>query len=353
MPALPCPSATGEQHCVGIRPAAVAACGDAVTLMPAAATEAIRPVAQSWTPTVRRRSMPCPGRASTSWTATRRAALRTGPVALRGDRMRLLVAAGSAEELPGLLDWLEWASRADLGGHERHGGRCRAGRPRRAAAPRAGRGSLLGSAWDPAGPGGGRPTDGAGAALANACHRRPAAAYTWPISRWPSRRPREWSAGTRPRSLTSYRSPWPTRGSARCPGLPPAAARRLAAPPDARPPARPALHVGLEKTTELVRIGGGEIDLVRLAVQRERDGLVRLAAVEVIDKKDLNLLCHRISFHRKLEGRGSAASAVSPSPDICSTAVRRKANRFSRKNTNPWERLDRHSLSPETCAFRT
>ncbi|MGW5651222.1 SCO3374 family protein [Streptomyces humi] len=30
------------------------------------------------------------------------------PVALQGDRMRLLVAAGSAEELPGLLDWLEW-----------------------------------------------------------------------------------------------------------------------------------------------------------------------------------------------------------------------------------------------------
>ncbi|MFF4059077.1 SCO3374 family protein [Streptomyces sp. NPDC001668] len=43
-----------------------------------------------------------------------RAALRhldgASPVALRGDRMRLLVAAGSAEELPGLLDWLEWGS---------------------------------------------------------------------------------------------------------------------------------------------------------------------------------------------------------------------------------------------------
>lgn len=32
----------------------------------------------------------------------------TGPVALGGGRMRLLVAAGSADELPGLLDWLEW-----------------------------------------------------------------------------------------------------------------------------------------------------------------------------------------------------------------------------------------------------
>ncbi|MER8086753.1 SCO3374 family protein [Streptomyces sp. NPDC058316] len=33
---------------------------------------------------------------------------RTGPVALSGGRMGLLVAAGSADELPGLLDWLEW-----------------------------------------------------------------------------------------------------------------------------------------------------------------------------------------------------------------------------------------------------
>ncbi|WP_327354310.1 SCO3374 family protein [Streptomyces sp. NBC_01304] len=35
-------------------------------------------------------------------------ALRTGPVALEGDTMRLLVAAGTADELPGLLDWLQW-----------------------------------------------------------------------------------------------------------------------------------------------------------------------------------------------------------------------------------------------------
>ncbi|MFG2313181.1 SCO3374 family protein [Streptomyces sp. NPDC048566] len=34
------------------------------------------------------------------------------PVVLHGDRMMLLVAAGSAEELPGLLDWLEWGGLA-------------------------------------------------------------------------------------------------------------------------------------------------------------------------------------------------------------------------------------------------
>ncbi|GAA0484791.1 hypothetical protein GCM10009544_53030 [Streptomyces stramineus] len=35
---------------------------------------------------------------------------RTGPVAhdLRARRMRFLIAAGGADELPGLLDWLEW-----------------------------------------------------------------------------------------------------------------------------------------------------------------------------------------------------------------------------------------------------
>jgi len=35
---------------------------------------------------------------------------RTGPVALdeRARRLRFLVAAGSADELPGLLDWLQW-----------------------------------------------------------------------------------------------------------------------------------------------------------------------------------------------------------------------------------------------------
>ncbi|MFB4423606.1 SCO3374 family protein [Streptomyces sp. QL37] len=48
---------------------------------------------------------------------------RTGPVALAGRWMRLLVAAGSADELPGLLDWLEWGgialdlSAVGTGGH--------------------------------------------------------------------------------------------------------------------------------------------------------------------------------------------------------------------------------------------
>ncbi|WP_406007498.1 SCO3374 family protein [Streptomyces sp. NBC_00637] len=32
------------------------------------------------------------------------------PVALWGDRMRLLVAAGGAEEVPGILRWLEWGA---------------------------------------------------------------------------------------------------------------------------------------------------------------------------------------------------------------------------------------------------
>ncbi|WP_329219916.1 SCO3374 family protein [Streptomyces sp. NBC_01485] len=32
------------------------------------------------------------------------------PVAVRGDRLRLLVAAGGADEVPGILQWLEWGA---------------------------------------------------------------------------------------------------------------------------------------------------------------------------------------------------------------------------------------------------
>ncbi|MGW3320417.1 SCO3374 family protein [Streptomyces fungicidicus] len=45
---------------------------------------------------------PCGGSSGAAW--------RRFPVALCGGRMRLLVAAGSAEELPGLLEWLDWGA---------------------------------------------------------------------------------------------------------------------------------------------------------------------------------------------------------------------------------------------------
>ncbi|MET4661628.1 hypothetical protein ABID80_005377 [Streptomyces sp. PvP037] len=45
---------------------------------------------------------PCGGSSGAAW--------RRFPVALCGRRMRLLVAAGSAEELPGLLEWLDWGA---------------------------------------------------------------------------------------------------------------------------------------------------------------------------------------------------------------------------------------------------
>ncbi|MFJ6798487.1 SCO3374 family protein [Streptomyces sp. NPDC091268] len=41
-------------------------------------------------------------------TAVLRRRVATGPVAVTGRRMRFLVAPGGAEELAGLLDWLEW-----------------------------------------------------------------------------------------------------------------------------------------------------------------------------------------------------------------------------------------------------
>lgn len=45
--------------------------------------------------------------AEAGFAALRRPGARS-PVALHGGRMRFLVAAGSADELPGLLRWLEW-----------------------------------------------------------------------------------------------------------------------------------------------------------------------------------------------------------------------------------------------------
>ncbi|MER5770172.1 SCO3374 family protein [Streptomyces sp. NPDC001985] len=45
---------------------------------------------------------------SAAGAAVLRRGVPTGPVAAAGGRMRLWVAAGSAEELPGLLDWLQW-----------------------------------------------------------------------------------------------------------------------------------------------------------------------------------------------------------------------------------------------------
>ncbi|MGQ4357823.1 SCO3374 family protein [Streptomyces drozdowiczii] len=53
----------------------------------------------------------------------------TGPVALMGLRMTLLVAPGSAEELPGLLDWLEWGGVALSLGRLGAGGRITAPPP--------------------------------------------------------------------------------------------------------------------------------------------------------------------------------------------------------------------------------
>ncbi|MGW8066775.1 SCO3374 family protein [Streptomyces ziwulingensis] len=50
------------------------------------------------------------GRAALERLGRPRTAAHGFPVAVRGERMLLLVAAGSAEELPGLLEWLEWGS---------------------------------------------------------------------------------------------------------------------------------------------------------------------------------------------------------------------------------------------------
>lgn len=145
-----------------------------------------------------------------------------GPVALDGHRIRLLVAAGSAEELPGLLEWLEWGGiPLDLGA---------LGTGRRMRAPAHPEWARREAAYDRSAPVWLRPprpgfdvestvptlrvageADGTGvpiglsalvAALATACHRITLRAGSqdqpWAFS-YASRM----VAGTRPRSLTS------------------------------------------------------------------------------------------------------------------------------------------------------
>ncbi len=75
------------------------------------------------------------------------------PVALSGARMRLLVAAGSADELPGLLEWLDWGAPPDLdltaigaGGHMEAPGPVRRDTEADAVA-RAGSGSQGAAVW--------------------------------------------------------------------------------------------------------------------------------------------------------------------------------------------------------------
>ncbi|MEW2165458.1 SCO3374 family protein [Streptomyces sp. NPDC007084] len=151
------------------------------------------------------------------------------PVALHGGRARLLVAAGSAEELPGLLDWLEWGGLAlDLTAVGA-GGSIEAPPPPGPGAPPAGRETREGPrgaahwlrppepgcAVGPALPtlsalGGGAVGGGGGGApdlvrvvqtMATQCHRmRLGRASAQPLTFSYSSR---MDAGTRPRSLTS------------------------------------------------------------------------------------------------------------------------------------------------------
>src|SRR5674476_1048993 len=55
-------------------------------------------------------------------------------------------------------------------------------------------------------------------------------------------------------------------------------------------------------------VGGGEVDLVRDAVEGEGHGLVRCATVDVVNQDDLNLLCHRFLLSSGEKARGSVLS---------------------------------------------
>lgn len=57
--------------------------------------------------------------AAAGYAVLRRPGAHSGPALVSGDRMLLLVPEGTAEELPGLLEWLEWGGVAlDLRAHQ-------------------------------------------------------------------------------------------------------------------------------------------------------------------------------------------------------------------------------------------
>jgi hypothetical protein len=52
------------------------------------------------------------------------------------------------------------------------------------------------------------------------------------------------------------------------------------------------LHIVGQLFTELARVAGTQIDLIRGAIETKRYGLGGLAPVEIIDEEHLHLLCH-------------------------------------------------------------
>src|SRR5580658_7013005 len=55
------------------------------------------------------------------------------------------------------------------------------------------------------------------------------------------------------------------------------------------------LHIVGKVFTELARVAGTQIDLIRGSVESKRYGLCRLAPIEIVDEKHLYLLCHGFS----------------------------------------------------------
>src|SRR6516225_2853933 len=80
-----------------------------------------------------------------------------------------------------------------------------------------------------------------------------------------------------------------------CPDLGTALAARTGTRPAA--PGRSArfarvLHIVGKLFTELARVAGTQIDLIRGAIESKRDSLGSLAPIEIVDEKHLHLLCH-------------------------------------------------------------
>src|SRR5262244_1924170 len=84
-----------------------------------------------------------------------------------------------------------------------------------------------------------------------------------------------------------------------CPDLGTALAARAStrpAAPGLRARFARVLHIVRQLFTELARVAGTQIDLIRGTIEPKRYGLGGLAPVEIIDEEHLHLLCHETAL---------------------------------------------------------
>ena len=84
--------------------------------------------------------------------------------------------------------------------------------------------------------------------------------------------------------------------------------------------------VAAERLAQGGGVGVVEVDLVRRAVEAERDGLGGLGAVEIVDQDDVDLLCHGNSFAFVQRGNSGSCSIVGHAQGECQNGLTGKSS---------------------------